>query len=280
MNAAVEVKQGHYLINCQKNLELAYSDEVINLIRGCFDEILASEELLGIVLDLNNRCEWNRSFFRVIAPLIKELNTNKKTFHAIQVPPASLKLMKEVGLEGTIPCLKSFKDVLKTKIAKTTNRTSKVDVNFINPFIEGAVHTLKIQCSMEVAAGQLFMKGQGPEINVGIAGVLSLVSPDFNGSIAISFPEKTFLAIMGNMLGETYETIDKDLEDGAGELLNIIFGHAKAILNNKGYNIQKAIPTIVRGKELAVKHMSNNKTIVLPFESAEGPFHIEIGVDY
>ena len=85
---------------------------------------------------------------------------------------------------------------------------------------------------------------------------------------------------MGNMIGETYEVIDKELEDGAGELLNIIFGHAKAILNNKGYNIQKAIPTIVRGKDLAINHISSNKTIVLPFESPEGPFHIEIGIDY
>lgn len=280
MNAAVEVKQGHYLINCQKNLELAYSDEVIDLIRSCFNEVLASEDLLGIVLDLNNKCEWNRSFFRVVAPLIKELNTHKKTFHAIQVPTASLNLMKEIGLEGIIPCLKSFKDVIKSKLQKSTNRTSKVDVNFINPFIEGAIHTLKIQCSMEVVAGQLFLKGQGPEIDVGIAGVLALVSPDFNGSIAISFPEKTFLAVMGNMIGETYEVIDQELEDGAGELLNIIFGHAKAILNNKGYNIQKAIPTIVRGKDLVINHISTNKTIVLPFESTEGPFHIEIGIDY
>lgn len=279
MNFEVGKEQGHFLINCHQDLDIAHSDEAIEVIRSCFDELIMSDELQGIVLDLNNVFEWDKSFFRIVAPLAKELATNQKTFHAVQVPRSSIKLMKESGFDDIIPCLNTFKDVIRSKLGKYGKKKTKVDVNFLNPFIEGAIHTLNVQCSMDVVSGPVFLKGNGPKLNVGIAGVLSLVSRDFNGSIAICFPDATFLAVMGNMLGETYETIDKDLEDGAGELLNIIFGHAKAILNNKGYAIKKAIPTIIRGKDLEVKSTTASTTLVLPFESVEGAFHIEIGVD-
>jgi hypothetical protein len=48
---------------------------------------------------------------------------------------------------------------------------------------------------------------------------------------------------MGKMLGEEFKAITQDLQTGAAELLNIIFGSAKVVLNEQGYAIQKAIPT-------------------------------------
>jgi chemotaxis protein CheX len=152
----------------------------------------------------------------------------------------------------------------------------KIDVNFINPFIEGAVETLKVQCSFVATAGKPFLKGKGPDITIDIAAVIGLTSAAFNGSVAICFPEKIFLGIMEKMLGEKQTTITKELEDGASELLNIIFGHAKKILNQKGYAIQKAIPTIIRGKDMAVTHLTPNPTIVMPFQTELGSFHIEV----
>src|SRR5689334_8015212 len=99
----------------------------------------------------------------------------------------------------------------------------KVDVNFINPFIDGALETLKIQCSFSAKSGKPYLKGKGPVIKTDIAAVIGLTSASFNGSVAICFPEAIFLTIMERMLGEKHSTITKDLEDGACELLNIIF---------------------------------------------------------
>jgi len=56
----------------------------------------------------------------------------------------------------------------------------------------------------------------------------------FNGVIAICFTEKVFLSIMSRMFGEKYEKIPEGLQDGAGELMNIILVTQK-ILNEKGY---------------------------------------------
>jgi chemotaxis protein CheX len=81
---------------------------------------------------------------------------------------------------------------------------------------------------------------------------------------------------MNNMLSENYTEITSDLQDGAGELLNIIFGHAKRVLNTQGYEIQKAIPSIIRGQNLEAKHLTSNPVIVLPFLTDKGEFYIEI----
>jgi chemotaxis protein CheX len=155
----------------------------------------------------------------------------------------------------------------------------KIDVNFINPFIDGALETLKVQCSSSAQAGKPFIKGQGPTITTDIAAVIGLTSAAFSGSIAICFPQVVFLTIMERMLGEKNSTITKELEDGASELLNIIFGQAKRNLNQKGYAIQKAIPTIIRGQELQVRHLTPSSTLVLPFQLDVGTFHIEVATE-
>jgi chemotaxis protein CheX len=81
------------------------------------------------------------------------------------------------------------------------------------------------------------------------------------------------------MLGESYTDITKDLEDGAAELLNMIFGQAKADLNEKKYEIEKAIPTVIRGEALRMNHLASTPTLVIPFESPVGLLRIEINIE-
>ncbi len=151
-----------------------------------------------------------------------------------------------------------------------------LNVNFINPFIDGTLNTFKIQCAVEASPGKPFMKGNGPTLTAEIAATIGLASKEFCGSVSIGFSESLFLALMGNMLGEKYTEITKDLEDGASELLNIIFGQAKTVLNEKGYAIDKAIPTVIRGKGISFNHLSSQPTLVVPFETQHGPFFIEV----
>ncbi len=155
----------------------------------------------------------------------------------------------------------------------------KIDVNFINPFVEGAIETFKVTCSFIARPGKPFIRGQGPTIPIDIAAIIALKSAVFNGTISICFPKSVFLTIMGNMLDEKYIEITPDLEDGASELLNIIFGLGKKVLNLKGYAIEKAIPSILLGKDVLKRSSSMAPTIILPFEGDMGPFQIEISTD-
>lgn len=156
--------------------------------------------------------------------------------------------------------------------------TYKMDVQFIQPFIDGAVETLKIQCRVSASAGAPFLKKKGQDAPVDIAGQIGIASEHFRGSISLCFPKKTFLGVMGKMLDEDYRMMTEELEDGAGELMNIIFGFAKRELNQKGYELPKAIPAVIRGHRLNQLKPAG-PVIVLPFESEMGQFQIEIGVE-
>jgi len=153
---------------------------------------------------------------------------------------------------------------------------SSIEVEFINPFLDAALKTMEIHCSLEATAGTPFIKGRITRERFDIAAVIALTSSTFSGSMAICFPKSVFLGLMTRMLGEPYSELTPEIHDGASEILNITFGQAKVILNQKGYGLEKAIPTIIVGEDISVTHMARTATIVLPFESELGRFHIEI----
>lgn len=153
------------------------------------------------------------------------------------------------------------------------------DANFFKPFIEGTIITVKTMCNLSVEKGKPFLKGTDSTEIIEIAGVIGLASSAFQGTITLTFPKNVFLVLMNNMLGESFTEITQDLEDGAGELLNVIYGHAKRVLNSQGYSLDKAIPSIVRGSGLVTTHLSKAAIIVMPFKTEKGTFYIEIAIE-
>ena len=151
-----------------------------------------------------------------------------------------------------------------------------LDPSFFRPFVEGTLNTLKVSCAVEATPDKPFIKGMRDQPEFEIAGVIGLTSASFTGSITLCFPSGLYLALMSNMLGEKFTEITKDLQDGAAELLNMIFGHAKVVLNKEGHAIEKAIPAVIYGKGLRSSHPGQAKVIVLPFKTAHGELHIEI----
>jgi chemotaxis protein CheX len=156
---------------------------------------------------------------------------------------------------------------------------AKLDINFAKPFLLATVKTLKLQCNVMATAGKpADITGKSHPLKINIAGIIGVTSPKFVGSIALCFPEQTFLGVIGKMLDETYTEINSELEDGACELLNIIYGSAKVDLNKLGHQLEKAIPSVVRGTNINVKHVSDSPTILIPFETEMGPFSVDINL--
>jgi chemotaxis protein CheX len=151
-----------------------------------------------------------------------------------------------------------------------------MDAHFFKPFVDGTREILRVQCFTEAKPLKPFVKRTGPKVTFDIAGVIALNSAAFTGSIALCFPAAVFLGLMSKMLSEEFKTITPDMQDGAAELLNMIFGHAKRILNEQNYKIDKAIPTVIRGEKMELQHLSTSPVMVIPFETPLGVFHVEI----
>lgn len=151
-----------------------------------------------------------------------------------------------------------------------------LDTDFVNPFLDATLHVLKVQASVTAEAQKITIKKPDQPFTGDISGIIGIVSETFNGSVVISFPEQTFLKVMSSMIGETYTEITKEITDGAGEITNMIFGQAKIVLNDKGYGIKTAIPSVVSGKNHSMQALTNGPVVVVPFNSSAGPFFIEI----
>ncbi|OFZ16804.1 MAG: hypothetical protein A2Z20_02080, partial [Bdellovibrionales bacterium RBG_16_40_8] len=150
--------------------------------------------------------------------------------------------------------------------------------DFINPFLTAAIKVLKIQYFTEAKPQKPHSKQSSDKYHGDISGVIGLLSDAFTGSVVISFPSKTFLQLMSRMLKTEFTVINKIIEDGAGELTNMIFGQAKTALNEKGYGVKTALPSVVCGNDHHVELLSTGPRVAIPFNSDAGQFYIEICV--
>lgn len=226
------------------------------------------------VLDLTGVLNIGREFYQALILLKTNLKRDQKIIYSINLSPTLLKQVKVDGVEQAFNPVKSIEEIFAQEKAASP-QAGALNVAFINPFLTAAQKTLEVQCKTKVKILAPFLKKEQTP-NVAIVGVLSLISNGFSGSIVLCFPQAVFLKIYENMFGEKHASITAELEDAAGELLNIIYGMAKIELNSKGYNFQKALPTVMAGEKLKIRQSGAMPAVVIPIETDAGPFHIEI----
>jgi chemotaxis protein CheX len=151
----------------------------------------------------------------------------------------------------------------------------RVNVQFINPLIEAVLQVMRTTTQTEIQKKGMSVRVDG-HLSGDISALVSVVTQEHQGSLAISFTQKCFLHVVSNMLGESYNEITPEISDAAGEICNQVFGVAKRLLNEKGHQIQPAIPTIVTGKNHRIQHTARAPIIVLEFECTSGIFYVEL----
>ena len=160
-------------------------------------------------------------------------------------------------------------------MSNTDSDNSKIDVNFIVPFVESTLEVLKLMAQTPATKEKVYLKS-GNEPSGDISAIVPMSSSKFLGSFAISFEENCFLEVVSNMLSEEYTNINSDNRDAVGEICNQVFGMAKARMNDEmGLDIAKAIPTIIEGKKHTLKHMIQGKCLAVRFKTKKGSFTIE-----
>lgn len=157
--------------------------------------------------------------------------------------------------------------------------SQNTDALFINAFLKGTIHTLKVQCSYEVQPQKSSIFTGTEPVHVDICGLIGLTSSVFRGNISLCFEKRVFLNVMGNMFGEKFDDITDELADGAGELLNIIFGTAKTEIVNAGFPVEKAIPTVIRGTDIRLNNLAaGGRKILVPFSHEADKLHVLISL--
>lgn len=150
---------------------------------------------------------------------------------------------------------------------------------FVPAVTKATVETLQIQCFTKVTPGIPLLKGNVTEkFESVLAAVIGVSGDNAKGAISISFPEAVFLGLIGKMFGESFATLNEELETGAGELLNIIYGSVKTDLGKQGYPLTPSIPSVISGAKVRITHLVPSPCTVVPFTTEWGNFRLELGI--
>ncbi|MCO4795634.1 MAG: chemotaxis protein CheX [Bacteriovoracaceae bacterium] len=236
----------------------------------------SNSECHFFILDFKGTESMIPKFFRLFTKFSKETAQKMAT---INMNKSMQKEIIDAGVDNVFNFKSSYAEAL-TDFGIVTGKSPKLDVNFINPFIQATINTFGVQANTKIKLGKLFVKDPRIDLPMDIAGIIGITSKKFNGTLAICFPADIFLKIYSNMIGMEHTKIDQDIEDAAGEFTNIILGQAKSQLNdNSDYQIQKAIPSVFRGEGITLNHVAASASVVVPFQIEEGEFYLDICLD-
>ncbi len=212
------------------------------------------------------------STHNMLSPVIiytKDIETSKVQTRGIKFIDFMLKPQSYQDLSNKI---------LEMAALDPKKKKFKLDVDFINPFIDSSMKTLNGLCGVkDIEAQKPYLLGD-EVLDVDISGTLAIKSPYFSGSIAITFHNDVYKVIISKMLEENIGEIDLDNQDGAAEIINIIFGQTKAVLNQRGYSLDRAIPSVMRGRGHKIYQNSKIPVLLVPFRSDLGKFWMQICV--
>ncbi len=149
-----------------------------------------------------------------------------------------------------------------------------MNVDYINPFLDGTVNVLKTMAMVDPVPGKPFLK-KSASANGDISGVIGITGIT-EGSLAVTFTEPCILHIVSNMLGEKFTSINAGIVDAVGEITNMISGDARRILGEGGVCLEASIPTVIRGRGHVLELVSSSPAIVIPFDTIHGKFTVEV----
>lgn len=158
----------------------------------------------------------------------------------------------------------------------SAGRNFKLDVSFINPFIEATLEVIQLMANTKVTRESVFIRAN--DVASGdISAVVAMMSSKFTGSFAIAFEKNCFLEIASNMLYEEQKMITHENQDAAAEICNQVFGKTKAVMNDQlNLDIAKAIPAIIVGDGHTIKHQVIGPCLAVKFKTTRGSFTIEV----
>jgi chemotaxis protein CheX len=143
-------------------------------------------------------------------------------------------------------------------------------VDYIEAFVDVCTSVFQDLAGMELSSDSPFFisTNTSEKEDWDISGVIGL-SGDARGAIAVSFKADLALLLTDKLTGIQHTSLDDDVTDAVGELVNIIAGNAKKKLESN-FNLVISIPSIVKGRgHTIVWSREHAEILCLPFTAME-----------
>ena len=166
--------------------------------------------------------------------------------------------------------LKTIKDIIDSQ-----KKSSKIDIKFINPILHATINTLSTFAGIKPVIGKPSLKKHS-DPSGDISGLVKVESSSFIGNISLSFTDSCFLQIVSHVFKTDYKEITSETEDFVAEMLNIIFGQSKKVLNENGMDLNQVIPSVIHKKSHSIPQPETLSILKIPFTCECGNFHVEV----
>lgn len=267
MAVHVQVEQNYIIIH--SNQTTLSEQEAIS----CVNTVKAQIDRRSLVIFNFSQAEkTTEPALRTLTRAVSEVTQNEAKV-AVVAQPGVKSFISAAGLDRLFPCFGSLEEAINFSRGMAAKENSQ---EFLNTTLEAVSYTLKVATNTDVKNEKPHVRSDEPGPNVDIGASVGIVSAPFNGTLILAFPIKTYLGLMSRLLSKECTEIDATIRDGAAELLNIILGQARATLNDKGYAIKQAIPTVVYGTNLQIFNFSSTPSIIIPYTSDVGNFYVEL----
>jgi CheY-specific phosphatase CheX len=156
----------------------------------------------------------------------------------------------------------------------------KVDVDFINVVIASIQSVFLNICKTPVTfkAPTIRKENSVSPFPINVASFVDLNSKTIRGTVGLCFPAATYLKLLSAATGLSFGALGDDLTLGAAEFMLHIFSTSIPNLNGLGYNIDQAVPFLVTGEDISIRHVFPGHGFSILFDSAAGPFQFEVGI--
>lgn len=155
---------------------------------------------------------------------------------------------------------------------------TKLKAEYVNPFLESVYHFFSTMMGCRARRGMPGLS-DGSKRPREVMALIGLSGP-VRGTVALSFPVETALAIASKLLMTEIREFDETVADAVSEIVNIVAGGAKAKISEQvGSTLDLTLPTIIRGEEYRVFSPSRALWLEVPFSSELGAFTLRVTFD-
>ena len=135
---------------------------------------------------------------------------------------------------------------------------------YIQIFTDVTKNTFTNFIGTELNVGRPFFTGKEDANEWDISGIISL-SGEARGAVVIGMKAALAVRLTDMLTGQQHKTIDDEVVDAIGEIVNIISGNAKQGLE-EAFRLYISLPSIVKGPGMQIKWPHQQARIIcIPF---------------
>jgi chemotaxis protein CheX len=148
----------------------------------------------------------------------------------------------------------------------STQKLSEIRLNdaTASDIIRGVSETISSMAGVKPQPGQYRIEGES-EIQGDISGLITVSQDEMEGTLIVSFSHDAIFFILEKVFKRSFDSVDKSVKEAVAEFTNMIYGVIKARMNQEGYRLRMALPTVVMGVKHVVTPLRVDRTMVVPF---------------